>query len=277
MSFEIVSSIEETITDEERKRKDEIKKTLEQLHRIKENGQFIKVLINDEVIKEINDKTVHYLKFDANGVEGIIPFARSGFDFPNQMKQIIGQQHWVKVIEVKDNLNAIIADRKVVLNQKRDYIFKNFSKGKIIKGKVVAAGKSSVSVDIHGGFSVKIPREEVAICDKFTNLKDLYNIGESINVSIVSMNPEKKLIALSVLDTLNLSAGKSIVGKVVYIKEDLVYAEISKGVQALVIKKYNDQELSIGDTFQGKITSYDKSKGKLRVIFKDSLTNKDED
>ena len=123
---------------------------------------------------------------------------------------------------------------------------------------------------------------------KLKHPQEALEIGQVVNVKILSMNPEKGKISLglkqnnpepwSVIDE-QYTEGQVITGKVVQIKEYGAFIELAPGLDGLVhiseiahkrVNKVSD-ELSIGQEVQAKILEIDKERKRISLSIKACL------
>ena len=155
--------------------------------------------------------------------------------------------------------------------------------GDVVEGKVMRFTDYGAFVDI-GGIDGLLHISEIS-WGKLRHPQEALQIGQIVNVKILSMNAEKGKISLgmkqndpepwSVIDE-RYEVGQIVKGKVVQIKDYGAFVELAPGLDGLVhisevahkrVNKISD-ELSIGQEVDAKILDIDKEKRRISLSIK---------
>lgn len=277
IKMEIVNPTDVVIAPEGAKNHNQEQEKVEKLFKIMKRNQIVKVPITE--LKKVGENEFAWiLNFD--GILGAIRFERSGLDIPNQMKQFVGQEIYVKIINVKQTPKGTVvtADRKSAIQEMSEVVLNQLKEGQVLQSVVKGVGDHTVHVDIGGGCIVSIPRKEATISKARRSLKGYFNIGDQIQVKVLKINKTTKFIKVSHAATQGnpwqknkYNKGDVVITEIVNIVYDKtgvkIYAEVKPGLEALLI--YNiPTEPKIGDKIQGEVHKFEPEKKQLRVIAK---------
>ena len=171
-------------------------------------------------------------------------------------------------------------------NKKIAEIWDTLSVGDVVEGKVMRFTDYGAFVDI-GGIDGLLHISEIS-WGKLKHPQEVLEIGQVLNVKILSMNAEKGKISLglkqnapepwSVIDE-QYQVGQVINGKVVQLKEYGAFIELAPGLDGLVhiseiaykrVNKVSD-ELTLGQEVEAKILEIDKEKKRISLSIKATL------
>ena len=171
-------------------------------------------------------------------------------------------------------------------------IWNSINVGDIVEGKVMRFTDYGAFVDI-GGVDGLLHISEIS-WGKLKHPQEALEIGQTINVKILSMNTEKGKVSLGLKQTIpepwtvideNYQVGQVVKGKVVQIKEYGCFVELEPGLDGLVhisevshkrVTNIND-ELSVGDIVEAKILDIDKERKRISLSIKETLDEAPED
>lgn len=253
---------------------------VDKLFKIMKRNLIVKTPITE--MKAVGENEYAWI-MDFDGFIGVVRFERSGLEIPNQMKQFVGQEIYVKIINVKQTPKGTIvtADRKTAIEEMSEVVIKQLQEGQIIQSVVKGVGDHTVHVDIGGGCIVSIPRKLATISNAKKSLKRYFSIGDQLPVKIMLVNKKTKEVQVSYAATqtnpwkkYKYNKGDVIIAEIVNIVTDKtgtkIYAEVKPGLDSLLI--YNIPiEPKIGDKIQGEVLRFVPEKKQLRVIVKELL------
>lgn len=245
-----------------------------------------KEVINAKVVKEVKGGVIAVYK----EVSGFIPMSQLSDHYVEKADEFIGKVLPVKVSRVDQRRNKAVFSHKAYLNEEKQKkiaeIWDNLHVGDVVPGKVMRFTDYGAFVDI-GGLDGLLHISEIS-WGKLKHPQEALEIGQEINVKILSMNTEKGKISLglkqnqpepwSVIDE-KYQVGQVITGKVVQIKEYGAFVELEPGLDGLVhISEVANKrvtniadEISVGQEVNAKILEIDKERRRISLSIKETL------
>ena len=245
-----------------------------------------KEVLNVTVLKEVKGGVIAAYK----EVSGFIPMSQLADHYVENAEEFIGKTLPVKVTRVDQRRNKAVFSHKAFLTEEKHKkiaeIWETLNVGDVVEGKVMRFTAYGAFVDI-GGIDGLLHISEIS-WGKLRHPQEALEIGQIVNVKILSMNPEKGKISLglkqnapepwSVIDE-NYHEGDIVKGKVAQIKEYGAFVELAPGLDGLVhisevahkrVGKISD-ELQIGQEINAKILEIDKEKRRISLSIKATL------
>ena len=238
------------------------------------------------VVKEVKGGVIANYK----EVSGFIPFSQLADHYIENAEEFIGKTLPVRVTRVDQRRNKAVFSHKAFLSEERNKkiaeIWDAIQVGDIVEGKVMRFTDYGAFVDI-GGIDGLLHISEIS-WGKLKHPQEALELGQVINVKILSMNAEKGKISLglkqnapepwTVIDD-QYHVGDVITGKVVQIKDYGAFVELAPGLDGLVhisevaYKRVNkiSEELTIGQEVTAKILDIDKEKKRISLSIKATL------
>ncbi|CAM4088377.1 30S ribosomal protein S1 [Campylobacter armoricus] len=220
-----------------------------------------------------------------NDIEGFLHISEISWDknVKNPKDYISeGQELDVEVIEINAKERRLRVSLKNLLTKPFDEFLKTHKIGDVVKGKIT-------SITNFGAF-VKIANlegllhNEDASWNRNDKCKDMYKIGDTLEVKIIKLDKENQKISLSTKELqkspVQIYAEKHqvndiVVGKIRDIKDFGIFVELEDGVDALIHKEdlgnIDFSNLKIGDDIEALIVFIDEKKNRIRLSVK-SLT-----
>lgn len=245
-----------------------------------------KSIIDVNVVRQVNGGVIASYK----EIQGFIPLSQLSDRFVENPVEFIGQTLSVKVSRVDMKRGKAVFSHKIVLIEERqkalEKIWSSINVGDIVEGKVMRFTDYGAFVDI-GGVDGLLHISEIS-WGKLKHPQEVLEIGQVINVKILSMNAEKGKVSLGLKQTIpepwsvideNYQVGQIVKGKVVQIKEYGCFVELEPGLDGLVhisevshkrVSNIND-ELSVGDVVDAKILEIDKERKRISLSIKETL------
>lgn len=245
-----------------------------------------KEIINAKVVKEVKGGVIAVYK----EVSGFIPMSQLSDHYVEKADEFIGKVLPVKVSRVDQRRNKAVFSHKAYLNEEKQKkiaeIWDNLHVGDVVPGTVMRFTDYGAFVDI-GGLDGLLHISEIS-WGKLKHPQEALEIGQQINVKILSMNTEKGKISLglkqnqpepwSVIDE-KYQVGQVITGKVVQIKEYGAFVELEPGLDGLVhISEVANKrvtniadEISVGQEVNAKILEIDKERRRISLSIKETL------
>ena len=187
-----------------------------------------------------------------------------------------GQVADVEVIEIDAKERRLRVSLKNVLPKPFDDFMKKFKVGDIVKGNVTTITAFGAFVKI-GGIEGLLHNED-ASWDRNNKCKELFNVGDEVEVKIVKIDEESEKVSLSKKEledspiqkyAKSHENGDIVHGKIRDIKEFGIFVELEDNVDALIRKEdlgqVNEADLKIGDEIEAAITFIDDKKNRIRL------------
>lgn len=227
----------------------------------KEGGSYLlsrKRLLARKVWKEIEEKAANGeelevpvtqvvkggLVVDA-GVRGFIPASMIENRYVDDLNAYKGQTLKVKIIEIKPEDNRLILSHKAVINaeraEKRQEVLSSLQEGEVVTGKVARLTNFGAFVDL-GGIDGLVHISEISY-ERVEKPSDVLKPGEEVQVKVLSVDPERERISLSIKQTQpgpweNIAekapVGAVLDGKVKRLTDFGAFVEVFPGVEGLV-------------------------------------------
>ncbi|EHZ4885651.1 30S ribosomal protein S1 [Campylobacter lari] len=224
-----------------------------------------------------------------NDIEGFLHISEISWDKnAKNPKDYIseGQELDVEVIEINAKERRLRVSLKNLLAKPFDEFLKSHKVGDVVKGSVT-------SVTNFGAF-VKIANlegllhNEDASWNRNDKCKDMYKVGDVMEVKIIKLDKENQKISLSTKELqkspVQVYAQKHqvndiISGKIRDIKDFGVFVELEEGVDALIHKEdlgnIDFSSLKVGDTIEALIVFIDEKKNRIRLSVKSLVKMKE--
>lgn len=268
------------------KKKLEIYGNYKELNEAMENKETLSV----KLTKKVNGGVIAAYK----EVTGFVPMSQLADSYVTEenVDDFIGQTVDIKVLRVDSKRNRAVFSRKAVLVEEKHKqvaeVWANLNVGDIVEGKVMRFTDYGAFVDI-GGVDGLLHISEIS-WGKLKNPQEVLNIGDIINVKILSLNEEKGKISLGLKQTTpepwsqvgtKYQIGGIITGKVVQIKEYGAFVELEAGLDGLVhiseiankrVENVSD-ELSLGQEIKAKIMDIDSDRKRISLSIKAALND----
>ncbi len=245
-----------------------------------------KEIVNVTVVKEVKGGVIANYK----EVSGFIPMSQLADHYVETAEEYIGKTLPVLVTRVDQKRNKAVFSHKAYLTGERDKrlaeIWEQIHVGDVVEGKVMRFTDYGAFVDI-GGIDGLLHISEIS-WGKLKHPQEVLEIGQTIDVKILSMNAEKGKISLgykqnnpepwTVIDE-EYQVGQLVKGKVVQIKEYGAFIELAPGLDGLVhiseiaYKRVNKvaDELTLGQEVEAKILEIDKERKRISLSIKATL------
>ncbi len=214
-----------------------------------------------------------------NDIEGFLHISEISWDknIKNPKEYIqIGEEIDVEVIEIDPNSRRLRVSLKNLKTKPFEEFLQNYKTGDIVKGIIT-------TITNFGAF-VKIDAVEGLLHNEDTSwnrndkCKDLYTVGDEVEVKITKIDRDNEKISLSIKELLenpvqkyakNHKVGEIIEGTIRDMKDFGIFVELEDNVDALIRKEdlgdisYDD--LKIGDKIESVIDFIDGRKNRIRL------------
>ena len=217
-----------------------------------------------------------------NDIEGFLHISEISWDKNIKHPKdylTVNEEIDVEVIEIDTDNRKLRVSLKNLLPKPFEEFVKNHKVGDIVKGEIT-------TITNFGAF-VKIDKvegllhNEDASWSKKKRCKDLFSVGDEVEVKIVNIDREKEKISLSKKELEESPIeryinehknGDIVTGKIRSIKDFGVFVELEEDVDALIRKEdlgeLNAEELKTGDSIEAAIVFMDRERKKIRLSVK---------
>lgn len=214
-----------------------------------------------------------------NDIEGFLHISEISWDKnAKNPKDYIseGQELDVEVIEINPNERRLRVSLKNLLSKPFDEFLKSYKVNDIIKGQITSITNFGAFVKI--GSVEGLLHNEDASWNRNDKCKELFKVGDEIEVKIVKIDKENQKISLSVKELskspVQAYAQKHQVHEVVSgvirdIKDFGLFVELEEGVDALIHKEdlgnIDFSSLKVGDSIEALIVFIDEKRNRIRL------------
>ena len=233
---------------------------------------------------------------NVKGVRVFVPASQSGLPRGAELSTMIGQTVSLRITEVNRARRRVVGSIKAVTYEARQAaqaeIWNNIEVGKHYTGTVKSMTSYGVFVDI-GGVDGMVHISELS-WSRIKNPAEVVSVGDTLDVYVISFDPEKHKISLGVKDrSMNpwdkfmatYHVGDVANVRIVKLMTFGAFAEVVPGVDGLIhisqiadrrIEKPGDV-LTEGEMVDAKITAIDEEKQKISLSIRALLTPAAED
>lgn len=225
-----------------------------------------------------------------NGARVFVPSSQISNRYVEDLSAFIGKEFDFEVLEFDKSKRRIVVGRKALaqkeIDAKKAEVFASINVGDKIEGKVSRIVDFGAFVDL-GGVDGLIHISEMS-WGRVKKVTDVLSVGDNVTVTVLDVNPEKGKISLSLKDLnadpwkdaeTKYAVGNVVSGKVVRMVPFGAFVELEEGVDGLVhisqiaykhVEKPED-ELTIGQEIQAKVTELDLEAKKISLSIKETL------
>lgn len=222
-----------------------------------------------------------------DGARVFVPASQSGVPRNGKLEDILKKEVGFKVIEVNEGRGRVVGSIKAAEKEATDAVKAKFWEelevGKKFVGEVKSMESYGVFVDL-GGVDGMVHLTELT-WNRVKHPKEVVNIGDKLEVTVKSYDPEKKRVSLTAKKPednpwtkfLNeFAEGDVVKVQVVSITPFGAFAQIIPGVDGLIhisqisLERVTNvaQVLSVGQVVEAKITEIDEEKSRVSLSIK---------
>ncbi len=214
-----------------------------------------------------------------NDIEGFLHISEISWDKNiKNPKDFIseGQELDVEVVEINPKERRLRVSLKNLLTKPFDEFIAKYKVGDIIKGAVTTITNFGAFIKI-GGVEGLLHNED-ASWDRNERCKNLFKVGDELEVKIVKIDNEAQKISLNLKDlgespigeyAKTHNQGDIVKGKIRDIKDFGIFVELEDGVDALIRKEdlgsVDEASLKVGDEIEAAIAFIDEKKNRIRL------------
>ena len=214
-----------------------------------------------------------------NDIEGFLHISEISWDknIKNPKDHISeGEELDVEVIEIDAKDRRLRVSLKNLLKKPFDEFKAQFKEGDVTKGVVTSVTNFGAFVRI--GAVEGLLHNEDASWDRNDKCKDLFKVGDEVEVKIIKIDSNEQKISLSQKDlkqspvqayAKKFNVGDIVTGKIRDIKDFGVFVELGDNVDALIRKEdlggVSAENLNINDNIEAAIAFIDEKKNRIRL------------
>nr|WP_314997043.1 30S ribosomal protein S1 [uncultured Campylobacter sp.] len=214
-----------------------------------------------------------------NDIEGFLHISEISWDknIKNPKDHISeGEELDVEVIEIDAKDRRLRVSLKNLLKKPFDEFKAQFKEGDVTKGVVTSVTNFGAFVKI--GAVEGLLHNEDASWDRNDKCKDLFKVGDEVEVKIIKIDSNDQKISLSQKDlkqspvqafAKKFNVGDIVTGKIRDIKDFGVFVELGDNVDALIRKEdlgnVSAESLNINDNIEAAIAFIDEKKNRIRL------------
>ena len=214
-----------------------------------------------------------------NDIEGFLHISEISWDknIKNPKDHISeGEELDVEVIEIDAKDRRLRVSLKNLLKKPFDEFKAKFKEGDVTKGIVTSVTNFGAFVKI--GAVEGLLHNEDASWDRNDKCKDLFKVGDEVEVKIIKIDSNEQKISLSQKDlkqspvqafAKKFNVGDIVTGKIRDIKDFGVFVELGDNVDALIRKEdlgnVSAESLNINDNIEAAIAFIDEKKNRIRL------------
>ncbi|HJA73689.1 MAG TPA: 30S ribosomal protein S1 [Candidatus Limosilactobacillus faecipullorum] len=179
------------------------------------------------------------------GVRGFVPASMITDHYVEDLKQFVGQELEFKIIEIEPSENRLILSHKEIVKEQHEAaakkVFNELAAGDVIEGKVARMTNFGAFIDL-GGVDGLVHVSEISY-DHVDKPSDVLSAGQEVKVKVLSVDPERERISLSIKQTLpgpwddieeKAAEGTVLDGTVKRLTSFGAFVEVFPGVEGLV-------------------------------------------
>ena len=138
------------------------------------------------------------------GVRGFVPASMITDHYVEDLKQFVGQELEFKIVEIEPSENRLILSHKEIVKEQHEVaakkIFAELAASDVVEGKVARMTNFGAFIDL-GGVDGLVHVSEISY-DHVDKPSDVLTAGQDVKVKVLSVDPEKERISLSIKQTL---------------------------------------------------------------------------
>lgn len=179
------------------------------------------------------------------GVRGFVPASMVSDHFVEDLSQFKGQTLEFKIVEIEPSENRLILSHRAIVEKQRaaqrEEIMSKLQAGDTVEGKVARLTNFGAFVDL-GGVDGLVHVSEIAY-ERVEKPSDVLKVGQEVKVKVLSVDPERNRISLSIKQTLpepwdgiedKAPQGSVLDGTVKRLTSFGAFVEVFPGVEGLV-------------------------------------------
>ncbi|KRL92992.1 30S ribosomal protein S1 [Limosilactobacillus equigenerosi] len=221
------------------------------------------------------------------GVRGFVPASMITDHYVDDLNQFKGQELEFKIVEIEPSENRLILSHKEIVQAQHAEaaakIFGSLAAGDVVKGKVARMTNFGAFIDL-GGVDGLVHVSEISY-DHVAKPADVLEVGQEVDVKVLSVDADKERISLSIKQTLpgpwdnieeKAPQGAELTGTVKRLTDFGAFVEVFPGVEGLVhISQISHKHiatpadvLKVGEEVKVKVLNVEADKQRLGLSIK---------
>lgn len=222
------------------------------------------------------------------GLQAFLPGSQADLRPVKDLDTLVGVEHDFKIIKYERRQGNIVLSRRAVLEVERaalrEKVLENLEEGAVVEGAVTNITDYGLFIDL-GGIDGLVHVTNIA-WSKTGHPSELYQIGDTIAVKVLSFDREKERVSLGIKQLTadpwtgieeKYPVGSQIPGRIATLKKYGAFVELEEGVEGLVhisemswTRKvmHPSELLRVGDTVETMVLSMDVAKKRISLSVK---------
>jgi small subunit ribosomal protein S1 len=228
------------------------------------------------------------LSVDLGGIIAFLPGSQVDLAPMRHTDHLIGQRYTFKVLKFNRKRRNVVLSRRVLMekvkNEAKTNLLASLEEGKIVEGVVKNITDYGIFVDL-GGLDGLLHITDLSY-GRVRHPADLFKVGDTITVKVLSFDPEKERISLglkqltpdpwTVVDE-KFPLGSRVTGKVVSLTDYGAFVELEPGVEGLIHisemswtrkVRHPSQVLSVGDMVEATVLEVEPQRKRISLSLK---------
>lgn len=173
-----------------------------------------------------------------------------------QWEKMIGEPIQVRVIEVDRERRRLILSERLAIQETReslkDRLLEELKEGDVRRGRITSVADFGIFVNIEGADGL-VHLSEVS-WERITSPKELYKVGDEVQVKVISIDRERKRIGLSIRQlqedpwlkkVSHLKEGQLVEGKITHLTKFGAFARIGDDLEGLIhLSELSEQHIN---------------------------------
>ncbi|QDU34091.1 30S ribosomal protein S1 [Poriferisphaera corsica] len=249
-----------------------------------------KVLAEIEVGQVLTGKVRSIVDFgafiDLGGVDGLVHVTDMSYTHVNKPADFVkvGEEVEVKVLKLDKEKDRISLGMKQVKPDPWSLVDGKYKVGDQVEGKILRTANFGAFVELEAGIEGLLPISEMS-WGRVRSANDVVKVGDKIHLAIISLDPEKHKMSLSIKSSLgdpwvgaeHKYAKLSVIkGKVLSLTTFGAFIELESGVEGLIhISELSDKRvrsvdsvLNVGEEHEFRVIEISESERKIKLSIK---------
>ncbi len=227
------------------------------------------------------------------GVKAFLPGSQIDTRPVKHLDHFLGQKMKFKIIKFNKRRGNIVLSRRAVIQEEREVqraeTLSNLEEGAIVKGTVKNITEYGAFIDL-GGMDGLLHITDMS-WGRVKHPSELFKVADEIQVKVLKYDKEKQRVSLGLKQVspdpwddaeFKFPVGKTIVGKVVSLKDYGAFVELEEGIEGLIHVsemswtervKHPSKILKAAEEVQCKVLEVDKKSKRISLGIKQLLNN----
>jgi small subunit ribosomal protein S1 len=228
------------------------------------------------------------LSVDLGGIIAFLPGSQVDLAPMRHTDHLIGQRYTFKVLKFNRKRRNVVLSRRVLMekvkNEAKTTLLGSLEEGKIVEGVVKNITDYGIFVDL-GGLDGLLHITDLSY-GRVRHPADLFKVGDTITVKVLSFDPEKERISLGLKQLTpdpwtmvdeKFPLGSRVTGKVVSLTDYGAFVELDPGVEGLIHisemswtrkVRHPSQVLSVGDVVEATVLEVEPQRKRISLSLK---------